>query len=115
VYERPRSRFVADFVGSSNVMSPAFSSAHGGPSAWTSLRPEKIGVLKSSEAPRADLGSAEGRIVALHYQGAVTRIVIAAGDTRLTAATPAGATQFAEGETVRFVWSRDSLVAMEPQ
>ena len=29
VYERPRSRFVADFVGSSNVMSPEFSSAHG--------------------------------------------------------------------------------------
>jgi putative spermidine/putrescine transport system ATP-binding protein len=115
VYERPRSRFVADFVGSSNVMSPAFSSAHGGPSAWTSLRPEKIGVLKASEAPGADVGSAEGTIVALHYQGAVTRIVIVAGDTRLTAAAPAGAARFAEGETVRFVWSRDSLVAMEPQ
>ena len=25
VYERPRSRFVADFVGSSNVLSPAFA------------------------------------------------------------------------------------------
>ena len=30
VYERPRSRFVADFVGSSNVLSPAFAAGHGG-------------------------------------------------------------------------------------
>ena len=26
---------------------------------------------------------------------------------------PAGSAHFAEGETVRFVWSKDSLVAME--
>jgi putative spermidine/putrescine transport system ATP-binding protein len=115
VYERPRSRFVADFVGSSNVMSPEFSAKHGGPSAWTSLRPERFSVVKASEAPDAGMGSAEGKITALHYQGAVTRIVIMADGTRLTAATPAGALQFAEGETVRFVWSRDSLVAMEPK
>src|SRR5262245_31644964 len=42
VYERPTSRFVADFVGSSNVLPPEFAAAHGGTSAWTSLRPERI-------------------------------------------------------------------------
>ena len=47
VYERPRSRFVADFVGSSNVLSPDFAARHGGPRKWTSLRPEKIGVFAS--------------------------------------------------------------------
>ncbi|MGH6820757.1 MAG: ABC transporter ATP-binding protein, partial [Methylocella sp.] len=45
IYERPGSRFVADFVGSSNILSPEFSASHGGPSAWTSLRPEKIVIL----------------------------------------------------------------------
>ena len=45
VYERPRSRFVADFVGSSNVLPPAFAASHGGAAKWTSLRPEKIGVF----------------------------------------------------------------------
>ncbi|MBI3672475.1 MAG: ABC transporter ATP-binding protein [Rhizobiales bacterium] len=113
VYERPRSRFVADFVGSSNVMSPGFSAAHGGPNAWTSLRPEKISVLKATQAPGTGLGSADGPVIAMHYQGAVTRIVIMAGDTRLTAAIAAGAAHFAEGETARLVWSKDSLVAME--
>ena len=50
IYERPRSRFVADFVGSSNVLSPAFAASHGGAAKWTSLRPEKIGVFASGSA-----------------------------------------------------------------
>ena len=45
IYERPRSRFVADFVGSSNVLSPAFAASHGGAAKWTSLRPEKVDVF----------------------------------------------------------------------
>ena len=43
IYERPRTRFVADFVGSSNVLPPDFVAA---PSPaqrrWASLRPEAI-------------------------------------------------------------------------
>ena len=111
VYERPRSRFTADFVGSSNLLSPAFSSAHGGPNAWSSLRPEKIRVLKVTGAKPG--GGAEGVITAIHYQGAVTRIVIDASGTRLTAAVPAGSGTYSDGENVRFVWTKHSLVAME--
>jgi len=113
VYERPRSRFVADFVGSSNVLSPAFSSAHGGPAAWTSLRPEKIATLPAGEAPPAGHCHADGTVVAVHYQGPVTRIVMQSGDTRLTAALTAGSGQLREGGAVRFVWARNSPVAME--
>jgi len=113
VYERPISRFVADFVGSSNVLSPAFSASHGGPSRWTSLRPEKISVLKSGEVSASGTQRAEGRISAIHYQGAITRIVIDVGGTRLAAAVPAGTGAFREGETVHFVWSKDSVIAME--
>jgi putative spermidine/putrescine transport system ATP-binding protein len=113
VYERPRSRFVADFVGSSNVMSPEFSSANGGPAAWTSLRPEKISVLKANEKPPKGSGNVKGMIAAIHYQGAITRIVIDAVGNRVTAAIPAGSGQFAEGESVHFVWSKESIVAME--
>ena len=113
IYERPRSRFVADFVGSSNLMSPEFTLSHGGPSAWTSLRPEKITVQHIAEKPPDDLVSAEGRITAVQYQGAMTRIIIAAGGTRLTAAIPSGGEQFATGETVRFIWAKESLVEME--
>jgi putative spermidine/putrescine transport system ATP-binding protein len=113
IYERPRSRFVADFVGSSNVMSPEFSSAHGGPAAWVSLRPEKVSVLPIGDKLPTGLGTVEGQVAAIHYQGAVTRIVIASSGTRLAAAIPSGAGQFAAGDMVRFVWTNESLVEME--
>ncbi len=112
VYERPRSRFVADFVGSSNILSPEFSARHGGPSNWSSLRPEKIRAQRVSE-PSPSQSAAEGRVVAVHYQGAVTRVAIDVDGTRLVAAIPAGSGAFTEGDPLRLVWDSESLVAME--
>ena len=80
VYERPQSRFVADFVGSSNVLSPAFASGHGGAAKWTSLRPEKIGVFPSGTPVPAAHAHADGEIKMISYQGAVTRLSVEAED-----------------------------------
>ena len=113
IYERPNSRFVADFVGSSNVLSPAFSKAHGGPETWISLRPEKINVLPGDQRVVNNQSNTEGPITAIHYQGAITRIVIDVKNTRLTATLPAGIKQFHEGETVRFIWSKENIVELE--
>jgi len=113
IYDRPRSRFVADFVGSSNVMSPEFSKSHGGPDAWVSLRPEKIKVFTDNQKIASNQLSAEGHITAIHYQGAVTRVVINAKETRLSATLPATSKNLAEGQVVRFTWTRDSIVEME--
>ena len=74
VYERPQSRFVADFVGSSNVLSPAFASGHGGAAKWTSLRPEKIGVFPSGTPVPEGHAHTDGEIKMISYQGAVTRL-----------------------------------------
>jgi putative spermidine/putrescine transport system ATP-binding protein len=46
VYQRPASRFVADFVGSSNVLPPAFVGKTTGRAAWASLRPEAIRIVQ---------------------------------------------------------------------
>src|SRR4029078_2456507 len=73
VYERPQSRFVADFVGSSNVVSPALASDHGGAAIWTSLRPEKVGVFAPGTAAPAQSAHADGEIKMISYQGSVTR------------------------------------------
>ena len=113
IYERPRTRFTADFVGSSNVLSPEFSTAHGGPKNWCSLRPEKIGILQKGEKVSAKTGSAKGLVTSVNYQGAVTRVVILSEGTRLIAAVPATDRHYTEGENVSFVWTKDSLVAME--
>jgi len=113
VYERPRSRFVADFVGSSNVLPPEFAAAHGGTHAWTSLRPEKIRLVNPAEPLPAGQFGVSGRATSVQYQGAITRVAVEVNGTRIAAALPAGMTAIQEGETVSLAWSADSLVAME--
>lgn len=115
VYERPRSRFVADFVGSSNVLDPEFAASHGGVSRWTSLRPERIGVHGESALVPAVHGSALGTIKSLSYQGAVTRITVASGATELTAELPAGAARFRQGDHVRLIWPKSAMFAMDEE
>jgi putative spermidine/putrescine transport system ATP-binding protein len=113
VYERPRSRFVADFVGSSNVLPPDFASGHGCPAKWTSLRPEKIKVVPAGTAVPAGHCYADGEIKMISYQGAVTRFSVQAGDRRITAEAPAGDTGFKEEQSVRLVWPKTAMVTME--
>lgn len=113
VYERPQSRFVADFVGSSNVLSPEFSAARGGPRAWTSLRPEKITVEALEPDRSPGLMSAEGEVTSIQYQGAITRIGLISNGTRLAAVLPSGAARFAVGDKARFSWASESLVPMK--
>jgi len=113
VYEKPNTRFVASFVGSSNVLSPQFAEAHGGARRWTSLRPEKIAVARDGPDPALGHACASGRIIAVHYQGSQTRIVIDAGDQRLMAHVPSTHGVFKEGETVTFRWSHAALHVME--
>ena len=113
VYERPRSRFVADFVGSSNVLAPDFFAAHGGTKSWASLRPEKISIRSGKEKLPAASASATGRVASVSYQGAVTRIVIDSDGTRLAAVVPAPLASVSEGETATLVWNRADAVTME--
>jgi putative spermidine/putrescine transport system ATP-binding protein len=113
VYERPQSRFVADFVGSSNVLSPSFASGHGGVAKWTSLRPEKICVFPSGTPAPAAHAHADGEIKTISYQGSVTRLCVEAEDMRITAEVPADAACFKQGDTVRLIWPKSAMVTME--
>jgi putative spermidine/putrescine transport system ATP-binding protein len=113
VYERPRSRFVANFVGSSNVLAPDFAGARGAARNWSSLRPEKIAVNAANALVPAASASADGIIEAMNYQGAVTRITIASDGARLIAAVPASSVRFRAGDAVRFIWPRSAMIAMD--
>jgi putative spermidine/putrescine transport system ATP-binding protein len=82
VYLRPNSRFVADFVGSSNVLEPSTSQLLGGPDAVVSLRPERIEI--GSGAMRAT-------ILDVTFQGSVQRLGLRLADgARISAVTPSG-------------------------
>ena len=53
IYRKPNSRFVADFVGSSNVLPPDFVARHGGERRWASLRPEAVRISSAAEGDRS--------------------------------------------------------------
>jgi putative spermidine/putrescine transport system ATP-binding protein len=113
IYERPESRFVADFVGSSNVLSPAFAASHGGVAKWTSLRPEKVGVFPSGASVPSAHAHTDGEIKMISYQGAVTRFSVEAEGLRITAEVPATDSSFGEDDSVRLIWPKSAMVTME--
>jgi putative spermidine/putrescine transport system ATP-binding protein len=113
VYERPRSRFVADFVGSSNILSPEFAKHHGGAARWTSLRPEKIEVHPAGTLVPAVHAYADGEVKSVSYQGAVTRLSVAVENLQIGADVAAGSARFRQGDAVRLIWPRSAMMAME--
>lgn len=112
VYERPQTRFVADFVGSSNVLPPDLAAKLGLAAKWSSLRPEKIRLLAAKEKPAKDEISATAKVIAAHYQGAVSRLnTQVAGEHALSASVPAAS--YDGSETVTLAWPRAAVHVMD--
>ena len=112
IYERPQTRFVADFVGSSNVLPPAFSKANGLPERWASLRPEKISVLVPKQKPPEKQKAFGGTVLSVHYQGAVTRLHVQL-DAGTTVSVSAPARSFVVGEKLRLTWPKGAVHIMD--
>ena len=100
IYERPRTRFVADFVGSSNVLGPPLA-ARFGASGWASLRPEAI---------RLDAGGpVAGTATASRYLGAGTQLTVAVDGAPLAVYLPAGVPVPEPGASVRLGWTEGAV------
>jgi putative spermidine/putrescine transport system ATP-binding protein len=111
IYKRPVSRFVADFVGSSNVLAPDFVYSIVGERRWASLRPEAIHVI----AAGAGLSRMTGTIVSRSYLGPVIRLLIDLNGTRLHAVVPSSEAVPAEGERVTLGFAKDAIHLMEQE
>ncbi|MBZ9935220.1 ABC transporter ATP-binding protein [Mesorhizobium sp. BR1-1-16] len=92
IYQRPDTPFVADFVGSSNVLPPDLVERLAGVRRFASLRPEAIRL--GGEARLT------GTVVARSYLGPVTRLAIEAVGLKLHAIVPSGADLPGEGDTI---------------
>ncbi len=113
VYERPRTRFVADFVGGSNVIEPETTRAWIGTAKAASLRPEKIAVL-AADASAGDAIVVEGTVGEVLYHGAVKRIELETAAGHLIAAVPSTtAAGAAPGANVRLAFPRTALHLMD--
>lgn len=109
IYQRPRSRFVADFVGSSNVLPPEFVTRLGASGRWASLRPEAIEVVAADDARAA----VTGRVSVESFLGASRRLAIDVEGRRLHALVPASRTLPGVGTEVGLAWSADDLHLMD--
>jgi putative spermidine/putrescine transport system ATP-binding protein len=107
IYDRPRTRFVADFVGSSNVLAPELTARLGSPGGWASLRPEAIRLVEPGAARIA------GTVVSVRYLGAATRVSVAVGSEALAALLPMGGPVPAPGTQVGLDWDAAALHAMD--
>jgi putative spermidine/putrescine transport system ATP-binding protein len=109
IYERPRTRFVADFVGGSNVVEPATVAAWCGTAKAASLRPEKIALGGDRDAAADDI-TVDGKVGQVLYQGAVKRVEIVTANGSLTLAVPAAASRpLVIGKPVRAAFPRSAL------
>lgn len=107
VYANPRTRFVADFVGSSNVLSPETTRTFGGPARWSSLRPEALRLT----AP--DGVALSGTVTAHRYLGAGNRVTVALHGTEISVLVPAGQPLPDTGATVGLAFDPSALHVME--
>lgn len=107
VYERPRTRFVARFVGGANVLGGGVIGAGGGTYA---LRPERVTVHPS---PRP--GDLVGTLDDVSYQGAFTRLDVRVGLERVSAVMPASVPPPPLGTMVGLAWDPDALHRLEDE
>jgi putative spermidine/putrescine transport system ATP-binding protein len=118
VYERPTTRFVAGFVGTSNLLSGSVARAIVGVDGTFTVRPEKIHLGSPDDAPTADEISAPGRIREVVYVGPDTRYIVAldAGGelvvTQQNLATSSMEALAAQGRAVRLSWKRQHCLAL---
>ena len=109
IYRQPNSRFVADFVGSSNVLAPELVATLVGQRRWASLRPEAVQLTRGGD------GKLAGPIVSRAYLGATTRLGLNVGGTIIHAIVPSSGDQPSEGETVSIGYAEDALHLMEAE
>lgn len=103
IYYRPESPFVADFVGSSNVLPPRFVAPLIGRQVYGSLRPEAVYL--------ADQGH-PAQVTSVSFLGTATRVSITVGDVAMTMLLPKGAIIPKAGDTVQVNWDDADLHLM---
>jgi putative spermidine/putrescine transport system ATP-binding protein len=112
VYERPATRFVAGFVGTSNLLSGDVAQTILGRLGTFTIRPEKIRLAPPDATPGPDESSASGTIQSVVYLGPDTRYVVdldagarlVVTEQNLTTTSTEVLEQ--QGKAVRLIWKR---------
>jgi putative spermidine/putrescine transport system ATP-binding protein len=109
VYKQPRTRFVADFVGSSNVLPPEFVKQLGAANQYASLRPEAITLGRGGDGKLV----LDGTVLSRSFLGAANRVLVSVNGTKINVMSPATTSIPAEGNPVTLSFDRADLHLMD--
>ena len=112
VYERPATRFVAGFVGTSNLLTGDVAATILGRPGTFTIRPEKIRLASPDATSGSDETSASGTIQSVVYLGPDTRYIVdldagarlVVTEQNLTTTSTDVVEQ--QGKAVRLIWKR---------
>ncbi len=103
IYYRPAVPFVADFVGSSNVLPPELMRELKGVDGHGSVRPEAVRLSETGHA---------AKIQSVSFLGSATRVSMQVHGVAMTMLVPKGAALPKAGDTVYVDWNSDDLHVM---
>ncbi len=119
LYHQPRTRFVADFVGSANVIDTPLAQTITGTAQAFAVRQENISIHPAGTAPVPGRWQVEGEVLAIQFLGASQRLEVQVGGQVITAlqaeseAASALAAQTQPGQRVALHWSQQHMVMLD--
>ncbi len=117
LYARPRTAFVASFVGSANVVEGEAAERLTGRAQSFAIRPELIEVLPAGAAPADGAVTCDGTLEEVLYHGASSRCHVRIDQATLLAVSraesAAGEALPPQGTRVRLAWRPESMIHLE--
>ena len=136
IYDRPRTRFVADFIGDTNLLSATVidrgtvrladgtpirvpNTATAGAEVTVAVRPEKLGLRRPDTDRDMTLDAIDGTVDRATFLGNAISYEISAGSgnpsvhVRVRQGNAPGIEHFGAGEAVRVRWAPDSATVLE--
>jgi putative spermidine/putrescine transport system ATP-binding protein len=117
LYMKPRTPFVARFVGGANVAEGEVAEKLSGTRQSFAVRTENVQVLGAGDAAGAGVVSAEGSLLDVQYHGATSRwqVRLDLGETFSATRNASETSRLPSepGDRVRLAWPRESMVMLE--
>ena len=119
LYHRPKTRFVADFVGSANVIGEELAYSLNGHRQAFAVRQEKMAVIPAGTAAANGCFQVEGDLLSIQFLGASQRLEVRVANQTLIALQPesemanAMASSTHAGQRITLQWSAQDMVMLD--